>query len=190
MTARVIALTAAVMLAACGETETKRAAPEPVAAAAPTPRPHGVVEDCSSRSEASFPGAFADPANVVVGPLVLVGADYTPPDTIRGFGGNKFPVLLRAGHRATVALDRDDAGLGYGPLPQGVELSPEDGHPVVTFVACRDGRPSGSRVDGSPVTFWSGFVLTRSPMCVPLAVWVDGEAAPRRVTLRMGVRRC
>jgi len=139
-------------------------------------RPKGAVENCSARSMADFPGAYSDPHNVVVGPLVLVGAAHTPVRTVREFGGNKFPVLVRAGHRVTVALSRETrrvAGLGYGPLPQEVDLAPSDGHRVVTFKACRRGRDSGSDADGRPVTFWSGFVLTSSPGCVPLELWVD-----------------
>ena len=156
-------------------------------------RSRGVVEDCSTRSEASFPAAFTDPHNVVVGPLVLVGAGYTSASTVREFGGNKFPALVRAGHRVTVSVARHAraaASLGYGPLPEGVELSPRDGHPAVTFVACEPGEPSGSTADGRPVTFWSGFVLTRTPGCVPLEVRVDDEPSPRLTALRMGARRC
>src|SRR5215216_4782969 len=195
------ATAAALMLAACDDSERDGTArPAAVRAPAPTPaqgmprkRPGGVVENCSSRSEAGFPSAFSDPANVVVGPLVLVGAADTPPETVREFGGDKIPALVRAGHRVTVALPRrvrPFAGLGYGPLPEGVELSPRDGHRVVTFVACRPGIPSGSDVDGRPVTFWSGFVLVSSPRCVPVDVWVDAEPTPRRIALPMGVGRC
>ena len=36
--------------------------------------PVGAVADCSTRSQAGFPGAFTDPSNLVVGPLVLIGA--------------------------------------------------------------------------------------------------------------------
>jgi hypothetical protein len=170
--------------------------PTPAAAqGAPRKRPRGVVVGCAGRSLASIPGAFSDPRNVVVGPLVLVGAANTPASTVREFGGNKFPALVRAGHRVTVALSRRTrrvAGLGYGPLPQGVltELSARDGHRVVTFSACRRGEPSGSTGAGEPVTFWSGFVLTSSPRCVPLQVWVDNEPAPRQTALPMGVPRC
>src|SRR5688500_16034457 len=121
----------ALTLAACGESESDRTAGE-AAIRAPTStpapgareRPQGVVEDCSTRSEASFPGAFSDPDNVIVGPLVLDGAAYTAPHTVREFGGDKVPALVRAGHRVTVALPprtRRVAGLGYGPLPEGVE---------------------------------------------------------------------
>ena len=197
--ARTAAAMAAVSLIACGS-EAKEPTPGTAVRAtteATTQRysegPPAVVEDCSTRSEASFPAAFTDPRNVVVGPLVLVGAAYTSPNTVREFGGNKFPALVRAGHRVTVAVARHAraiASLGYGPLPEGVELSPGDGHPVVTFIACEAGEPSGSTADGRPVTFWSGFVLSRTPGCVPLDVWVDDEPSPRRTALRMGARGC
>src|SRR5829696_1787126 len=120
----------------------------------PSERPKGVVETCSTRSMADFPGAYSDPHNVVVGPLALVGAAHTPARTVREYGGNKFPLLVETGHRVTVALSQETrrvAGLGYGPLPQGVELAPSDGHRVVTFKACRRGKDSGSNADGRPV---------------------------------------
>src|SRR5438093_13103888 len=61
--------------------------------------PKGMIVGCSERSEADFPGAFSDPHNLVVGPLALVrGAEPTTASTIRRFGGQKFPLLLRAGH--------------------------------------------------------------------------------------------
>jgi hypothetical protein len=155
-------------------------------------RPRGVIEDCSTQSVARFPGAFTSPRNLVVGPLVLTGAGGTPAFS-SSFHGNKFPLLVRAGHRVTVELSRRTrrvAGLAYGPLPQGdVRLS--DAHRVVTFVACRSRRPgSQSDADGQPVTFWSGGVLARSPRCVPLLVWVDAERSPRRAVIRLGVPRC
>ena len=125
----------------------------------PSERPKGAVENCSTRSMADFPGAYSDPHDVVVGPLVLVGAAHTPTRTVREYGGNKFPLLVRAGHRVTVALSQETrrvAGLGYGPLPQGVGLAPSDGHRVVTFRACRRGKDSGSNADGRPVTSGRG----------------------------------
>jgi hypothetical protein len=157
----------------------------------------GALEDCSTRSEANFPGAFGDPGNLVVGPLVLVGGAYTPASTVHEFSGNKFPLLVEAGHTVTVRLGERaprSAGLAYGPLPQG-ETKLRDTYRSVTFVACRPGRaprhyspdgPSGSQADGVAVTFWSGFVLTRAPACIPLDVYVDDEPSPRRVGLPLG----
>jgi hypothetical protein len=150
-----------------------------------------VRADCSTRSEASFPGAFDAPRNLVVGPLVMVGGAYTPASVVHEFGGNKFPLLVNAGHRVTVRLSRESrrfAGLAYGPLPQG-EVRPRDAHQSVTFVACRRDKPSGSDASGEAVTFWSGGVVTRRPACVPLEIYVDHQASPRRVGLSLG-RRC
>lgn len=161
-------------------------------------------EDCSTRSEANFPGAFTSSRNLVVGPLVLIGGAYTDPRTVREFGGNKFPLLVKAGHSVTVRLARSartSAGLAYGgtygPL---TTTKLRDTYDSVTFVACRPGTgprrrynsptvPSGSYADGASVTFWSGFVLTRVPACVPLDIYLDDAPSPRRVGLPLG-RRC
>lgn len=177
-------------------TATARAAP----AASSHARLADVRETCSTRSEADFPGAFTSSRNLVVGPLALVGGAYTDAVTVREFGGNKFPVLVKAGHTVTVRLagpGRRIAGLAYGPLPQG-NTTMRDTYRAVTFVACRLGKPSrryrkggpsGTYADGVNVTFWSGFVLTRAPACIPLDVYVDAARAPRRVRLPLG-RRC
>lgn len=158
-------------------------------------RPHGVVEDCSTRSSASFPGAFTKPRNLIVGPLAFIGAGGTPSVVSNSTGTEvfqKFPLLVRNGHRVTVELSpstRRGAGLAYGPLPEG-ETYLRDTHRVVTFIACRHGQRSGSSADGRPVTFWSGSVLARLPRCVRLLVWVDAERSPRRAVIRLGVHNC
>src|SRR5512132_823599 len=125
--------------------------------AAPAGAPRGVVEDCSTASFADFPGAFTNPRNLAVGPLVMIGARGTA-DWASVFHGNKFPLLVRNGHRVTLELSartRRFAGLAYGPLPQG-ETHLRDTHRVVRFVACAANRDSGSTADAQPVTFWSG----------------------------------
>ena len=158
-------------------------------------RPHGVVADCSTRSSARFPGAFTSPRNLIVGPLALMGAGGTPSAVSNSTGTEvfqKFPLLVRNGHRVTVELPpstRRGAGLAYGPLPQG-ETYLRDTHRVVTFIACRHGQRSGSSADGRPVTFWSGGLLARTPRCVPLLVWVDDELRPRRAVISLGVPDC
>jgi hypothetical protein len=160
----------------------------------------GARQDCSTRSEASFPGAFTDPANLVVGPLVLIGGAYTDADTVRDFGGNKFPLLVKSGHTVTVRIaqrGRRTAGLAYGPQPPG-QTRLRNTHRTVIFVACRPGKapehyspdgPSSSDADGVAVTFWSGFVLTRAGSCIPLDIYIDGAPSPQRVGLALG-RRC
>jgi hypothetical protein len=59
---------------------------------------------------------------------------------------------------------------------------------VVTFIACKPGESFDERLDGWPVSGWVGGLLASSPRCVPLRVWVDDEATPRRAVIRLGVR--
>jgi hypothetical protein len=186
-------LTMTAVLASCGGSGPTTATPVrdgsgTARVTVPASHPHGVVEDCSTRSWAEFGGAFTNPANLVVGPLALVGAGRpTPAAVVTRHGGQKFPLLVRQGHIVTVQVPegaRGFAALGYGPLPQG-QIRFHDGHDTVTFLACGPDEPSGSNADG-PVTFWSGFVLVRKPSCVPLDVYVDDEPAPRRVEVELG----
>ena len=145
------------------------------------------VATCSSRSEASFPGAFHDPANAVVGPFVLVGGALpTSAAVVASHGGQKHPVLVRAGETVTVRVPpgaREHVSLGYGTLPQG-EVGYPDGHPAVTFVACPPDSSGSTAGLGEPVTFWSGFVFARKPSCAPLDIQVGGEA--RRIEIPLG----
>lgn len=155
-------------------------------------RPRGVVEDCSSKSQAWFPDTFSDPETVAVGPVALLGAAWVPPNVVRQFGGDKIPVLVRHGHRVTIEVPRRlrrVVGLAYGRLPEG-DVRLRDAHRVATFIACRGDKESGSRAGRKRVTFWSGFVLTSASRCVPLKVWVDDDPLPRETILRMGIRRC
>jgi hypothetical protein len=195
-----LAVAAVVALATDGSSPPERAK---------TGRPHptGVVVDCTRRSEAHFPGGFTSLRNLIVGPLALVGAgEPTPASVVHEFGGNKFPLLVKAGHTVTVRVRRASrgfAGLAYGglgkrPLPQG-ETRFRDAAHTMTFVACRpgpppekyrDNGPSGSYADGEQVTFWSGFVVMRRPGCVRLNVFVDREASPRRAVIDMDGGRC
>ncbi|CAN5823184.1 hypothetical protein BH20ACT14_BH20ACT14_10580 [soil metagenome] len=105
--------------------------------------------------------------------------------------GNKVILSVKGGHRVTLELSRQtrlNAGLGFGPYPQG-EVTFRNLRRIVTFIACGQGERTG-RFDGWPVTSWVGFLLARSPMCVPLYVWVDDEPLPRRADVRFGVREC
>jgi hypothetical protein len=111
---------------------------------------------------------------------MIGAAAFTDAATVRAVGGNKFPVLVRAGHTVTVALApeaRTFAGLAYGQLPQG-RTKLRDTYRSVTFEACSAAK-SISSADGLDVTFWSGAVLTRRLACVPLEVSIDGGGAQR-----------
>jgi hypothetical protein len=146
--------------------------------------PTGVVETCAHQSGASFPHAFTNRDNVVAGPLAMIGGRiFTDPQTVRRFDGNKFPLLVAAGHRVTIELTpatRRFASLSYGSHSR-------SGHRAVTFVSCDRDR-AASDADGKPVTFWSGFVRANRPGCVRLRIWVDRERAPRRAQIALGAR--
>jgi hypothetical protein len=174
---------------ACGDAAKPAATAAPAAPARPAAAPTGPRADCSTQSGADFSRAFTAPENLVVGPLVLIGGAYTPPAVVRRFGGQKFPLLVMAGHTVTITLPvavRAFAGLAYGPLPEGPTRL-RDAHRAVTFVACSSDRTI-STADGAAVTFWSGAVLTRRPACLPLEIAIDG-GEPQRVGLALG-RRC
>jgi hypothetical protein len=137
---------------------------------------------------ADFGPAFGDPSNLTVGPLLLVGgAEETAEAVVLAHDGQKFPLLVRAGHTVTVRLPRSvrqRAGLAYGSLPEG-RVKVSDAYDSIRFIACNRDEPSGSKAEG-PVTFWSGVVMTRVPQCLPLDVYVDGETMPRRVEIALG----
>jgi hypothetical protein len=161
---------------------------QPVSQAEPKTSSKAVTLDCYTRSMANFGPAFTDPKNLVVGPLLLVGgAEATSEALIRAHEGQKFPLLVQARHSVRVSVPvgaRRFAGLAYGPFPEG-EIRARDAHDVITFVACDRDEPSGSKA-GGPVTFWSGFVMTSVPTCLPLDVHVDGASTPRRVEIALG----
>ena len=162
------------------------------AVAAPAPRPEGAPATCRHQSSAAFPKSARD---LVVGPLVLIGAGaYSPPSVIRTFGGQKYPAVLLAGHRVTVELSRGarrSTSLLYADdhwtMPDG-HRTVGDGHRVVEFRACPRHR-AGSSYDGRKATFWSGFVLTAVPRCLKLRIWIDDERTPRRARIPLG-KRC
>lgn len=162
------------------------------AAPAAPRRPEGAPATCRHQSSAEFPKV---PRNLVVGPLVLVGArEYSSPEVIAEFGGQKYPAVVLAGHRVTVELPRSvrrSTSLGYadGHRSQpGARRTVREGHRVVELRSCA-ARRAASSYDGRKATFWSGFVLTTVPRCVPLRIWVDDERTPRRARIPLG-KRC
>ena len=174
---------------ACGDKPKPVADTRPASTSTPTSSstPSGPREDCSTQSGAEFAGGFTRRENLVVGPLSLIGGGtYTPRAVVREFGGQKYPLLVMAGHTVAVSLPpeaRAIAGLAYGPLPQG-ETKMRDTYRKITFVACGSDHTISS-ADGAAVTFWSGAVLTRRPACLPLEVTID-RGEPQRVSIPLG----
>jgi hypothetical protein len=185
---RVLAALACLLFVACGDAPAPK---HPVAEAAPTPAATaaGAHEDCASNAGgAAFPGAFTNPENLVVGPLVIVGGAYRDRDAPRLLGRQRFLVLVAAGRTVTVRLApeaRTLAGLAYGRYRDG-KVKLRNSYRSVTFTACSAER-STSDIDGADATLWSGYVLTRRPECIPLEVSIDGGAS-QRVGLTLGAR--
>lgn len=185
-----VVLAAVVTLAASGRAETAVKTSE-----AAIPRPRGVVADCSKGSgvpQGSLSREFGSRWNLIVGPLAMSGAAASPGGYSYDFGGNKFPLYVRAGHRVTLALTRSTrghAGLHYVALPRVVP--PRSGYRVITFIACRQGEFSpGLGSNAGRLSFWAGGVVASAPRCVPLLVWVDEEPSPRRAVIHLGVTDC
>lgn len=190
----VIACTAVAMAAVATVVASAGAAPGGPAGqtVAAKRRPVGVVLDCSSQQGLGAGiSMFSSRWNLVVGPLAIPRAGGSPPAYAQSVVGDKFAVFVKGGRRVTIELSqrtRRGVGLFYGPPPErGWDF--RNAYRVVTFIACRRGEISG-RFDGWPVSFWDGFVMARSPRCVPLSIWIDDEPSPRRAVIRLGVRSC
>jgi hypothetical protein len=151
----------------------------PVAASAAGGR---VVMHCSEQSTAGFPGAYRDSNNLVVGPLawVFVKSNATYDGAYEGGYRWKNPMLVRPGHVVTMrigAAAKDFAGLAFDH-DGGWDFARSER--TVVFRACPRAKAT-SRVDGRPVTFWSGgIVSTRTGVCVPVEIRVDRGAVRRR----------
>lgn len=152
---------------------------------------------CKRKSEGQFPGAFADPANLTVGPATLVGWHRGASAVFIAVVDQpqfwKMPLLVRDGRRVTLRIAaeaRRRARLKY--LVRGGDEVAD--HPrEITFTACsrRRGERSGSSVDGAPVTFWSGgVVFENAPACVPVQFRHDRSRVWRTRTLRLGTTDC
>ena len=118
----------------------------------------------------------------------MIGAGRaTSAATVRRFGGNKFPLLVKAGHTVTITVLSRSASLYYAIAGGGVltQTRVSDGRRKITFIACK-GTRNLSRADGARVTFWSGFVLVARPMCVR-AARMDRPRAARRASARIAL---
>ena len=146
---------------------------------------------CSHQAEASFPGAYTSARNLRVGPLVLVGGrTYSSPETVRRFGGQKYPALLAAGHTARIEISpraRRTTSLTWAAAAHGTRRV-EDGLRVVSFHACgrraRRATPTGARSRSGRASS-----SPQPPRCLRMKVWIDGARTPRRVRIPLG-RRC
>jgi hypothetical protein len=146
--------------------------------------------DCADQASTTFPGAYGDPSNLVVGPLAWLGARGNGNADGRLGGGYrwKLPVLGRPGHRVSLRIGAAAASfarLKYVHSAGGWDFS--GGTRTVLFRACSAARAM-SRTDGRPVTFWSGGVVaTRGSICLPVEIRID-RGPVRRRTIALNAR--
>jgi hypothetical protein len=94
--------------------------------------------------------------------------------------------MLPARVRATLAIAPEAARVaGLWSMHGGYVSS-------VRFVACREREPShGYRgTVGRYTQFPFAFALNKPSACVPMEVWLDGEAAPHRLLVPVGRSSC
>ncbi len=148
----------------------------------PSSHPAARVVGCALAS-----GRYTSPrtaADIVVGPVLFPGAKNMADSSPEAFLGGDVPrdrygnyfvkvaVVVKADATVTVAIDRP--AQSYVMLR--TQRSPEGGEAAVTFQGC-------SQFD---VAWAGGFLLKgRTRACVPLAIFVDGEAAPRALTVSL-----
>jgi hypothetical protein len=141
-----------------------------------------VVMTCAHQSSAGFPGAFRSADSLVVGPLAWTGVNQNATYDGAYESGYRWknPLLIRPKHAVTVRIGA--AAMGFAGLAYDHEggWSFAQSERTVVFKSCSR-RRAKSRVDGRPVTFWSGgIVSTRTAVCVPVEIRVDGGPLRRR----------
>jgi hypothetical protein len=94
--------------------------------------------------------------------------------------------MVPARVRATLAIAPEAAGTAGLWSQQGGYVS------SVRFVACREREPSWGYKGtvGRYTQFPFGFALKQPSACVPMEVWLDGEAVPRRLVVPVGRSSC
>src|SRR3954462_1088471 len=97
---------------------------------------------CANQSGAEFPGAYRDPANLVVGPLAWVGArgQADADGSLDGGYRWKQPVLVRPGHKVTIRVGAAAAGFARLTYTHGSGWAFGGGVRAVTFHACSRSR--------------------------------------------------
>jgi hypothetical protein len=98
----------------------------------------------------------------------------------------KAPVVLPARTQAVLAI-----------APEAIDRAAFQGRPrgftsAVRFEACREREPAFAYrgTVGKLTGFPFAIVLTKSPACIPMELWIDGRATPIRRLVPFGRRSC
>ena len=191
-----------VVLGSDGDDDDDDESPAPaIAPSPPTPKAqprdparHGA--SCERFGGLTDPSIVRRAANVEAGPLTFVSlaeyarvpaADFEARDDSL-YLAQKVLLVMRGGRDATVVVpksERSHASLLWGPTP-GVDRKQErlglreiaDGNPAVRFKGCA----------GKFMEYVGGGFVVAGARCLPLDIWVEGDAEPRRIVASFGVR--
>jgi hypothetical protein len=160
-----------------------------VASSQPAERPAGELRDCRSRAEGPSPQKLPLTPGVRIGPLVfwpsIKSRQSSEPN------GSEWPFVLKA---PVVLPARAKLVLAIAPGAQGLAGFQHRGRFVsaIRFQACRERVPAFAYAGtvGKYTGFPFALGLTKRSACVPMEVWVDGQAAPLRRVIPVGRPSC
>jgi hypothetical protein len=150
--------------------------------------PVGELRHCGSRGDSTKPARPPTPVGARIGPLVIWPSSRTRVEPYAREQWRyyvKAPIILPARTKAVLAVAARATSLAAFHHRDGFVSA-------IRFEACPERTPSwgyAGRV-GKYTSFPFGFVLTRRPACVPMELWIDGEAAPIRRLVPFGRRDC
>ena len=98
----------------------------------------------------------------------------------------KAPIVLEARVRAVLAVAPEAAALVGLQARGGAWVS------ALRFQACRERTPAWTYngTVGKYTAFPFGFALAQRSACIPMELWIDGQAAPIRRLVPFGRRSC
>ena len=160
-----------------------------VASSQATEQPAGELRDCRSRGEGPSPQRLPPTPGVRIGPLVFwpsirIRQSYEP-------NGSEWPFVVKA---PVVLPARTKLVLAIAPEAQTLAGFQHRGRFVsaIRFQACRERVPAFTYAGtvGKYTGFPFALGLTKRSACVPMEVWVDGQAAPIRRVIPVGRPSC
>ena len=146
------------------------------------------VRGCATRGDSNHPAKPPVTGAIRIGPLIVwptVRRVVPTTDKVWPYV-TKAPVMLPARVRATLSIAPEAAGRAGLWRIRGGYVS------TVRFLACRERELAhGYRgTVGRFTQFPFSFALKDPSACVPMEVWVDGEATPHRRVVPVGRDSC
>lgn len=148
------------------------------------------LRGCRSRGEGTKPQQLPATPGVRLGPLVIWPTVRTSVDPTTSSDPWRFyvkaPIVLGARVRAVLAVAPEATGLVGMQGRGGGWVS------AIRFQACRERTPAWTYdgTVGKHTGFPFGFGLARRSACIPMELWIDGQATPIRRLVPFGRRSC